>query len=164
MMAAKVFVDTNVLLPYYFPELESFEECDACLRQLKQDGVELWISGQVMREFYVRANHPRTFEKVTVTERALPLESEEVVRIVEALPDLFQIADQPNAVHELLPQLLREYEVGWRLTHDANILATMLVHSIDTICSLDSDFERFADRVTILSPLVEDTWKGASPA
>ncbi len=162
-MADKIFVDTNVLLPFYFPELEFFEECDACLRQLKQDGVELWISGQVIREFYVRANHPRTFEELTAIERTLPLESEQVVRIVEALPDFFRIVDQPHAVHQMLPRLLREYQIGWKLTHDTNILATMLVHDIDTICSLDSDFDRFSDRVTILRPQVEDARKGTDP-
>ena len=133
------------------------------MRRLKREGVELCISGQVMREFYVRSLHPRTFEEVTVTERALPPETEWVLRTVESLPEIFQIVDQPHAVHDSLPQLLREYEVGWRLTHDTNILATMLVHGLDTICSLDSDFERFSDRVTILRPQVEDTRKGADP-
>ena len=154
-MAAKIFVDTNVVLPFYFPELEFFEECDACLKQLKRDGVELWISGQVIREFYVRANHPRTFENVTDTGRALPLETEQILRIVDSLPEFFRVVDQPHAVHELLPQLLRKYEIGWRLTHDTNILATMLVHGFDKICSLDSDFEVFSDDVCVLKPQVD---------
>ncbi len=153
-MASKVFVDTNVVLRFFFRELANHRECRTLLRRLKREGVELCISGQVIREFYVRALHPRTFEEVTVTERALPPESEWVLRIVESLPKLFHIVDQPHAVHKLLPQLLREYEVGWRLTHDTNILATMLTHAIDTICSLDSDFERFSNRVTILRPQV----------
>lgn len=154
-MAAKVFVDTNVLLPFYFPELESFEACDALLRRLKQDDVELCISGQVIREFYVQATNPRTFETVTVTERTLPPESEWVLRTVESLPDLFQIVDQPQAVHQKLPQLLRKYQVRGKKTHDTNILATMLVHGFDKICSLDSDFEGFSDDVCVVKPQVE---------
>ncbi len=163
-MAARVFVDTNVLLPFYFPELEPFAVCNAFLQQLKQESAELCVSGQVIREFYVRALHPRTFEEVTVTERALPPESEWVLRIVESLPELFHIVDQPHAVHEMLPQLLREYQVRGTLTHDTNILATMLVHGFDTICSLDSDFERFSNRVTILRPQLGHALQGADPA
>ena len=139
--------------PSIFPELEPFEACDAFLQRLKREGVELCISGQVIREFYVQATNPRTFKNVTVTERELPLETEPLLRIVESLPDFFhRIVDQPHAVHELLPQLLRKYEVRGKRTHDTNILATMLVHGFDTICSLDSDFEGFSDRVTILRP------------
>ena len=151
-MADKVFVDTSVLLPSFFPELESREVCRAFLERLKSEGVELSISGQVIREFYVQATNPRTFENVKGAERELPLETEPLLRIVESLPNLFEIVDQPHAVHELLPQLLRKYEVRGKRTHDTNILATMLVHGFDTICSLDSDFEGFSDRVTILRP------------
>ncbi len=151
-MADRVFVDTNVVLRFFFRELPNHRECRTLLRRLKREGVELCISGQVMREFYLRALHPGTFDEVTVTERTLPPEIEWVLRTVESLPDLFQIVDQPHAVHELLPQLLREYQVRGTLTHDTNILATMLTHDIDRICSLDSDFERFSDCVNILRP------------
>lgn len=151
-MAVRVFVDTNVLLPFYFPELESFEACDAFLQRLKREGVELCISGQVIREFYVRATNPRTFATAAVTERDLPLQTEPLLRIVESIPRFLDIVDQPHTVHEMLPQLLREYQVRGTLTHDTNMLATMLAHDIDTICTLDSDFERFAGRVTILRP------------
>lgn len=163
-MADRIFVDTNVLLPFYFPELESHEMCKAWLDRQKIDGVELWISGQVIREFYVQANNPRTFKQATVRDRALPLKMEPLLRIVESIPLFFDIVDQPQAVHQKLPQLLREYQVRGIRTHDANILATMLVHGFDKICSLDSDFEDFSNRITILRPQVEDTRKGAAPA
>ena len=163
-MAARVFVDTNVLLPFYFPELEPFAVCNAFLQQLKQESAELCVSGQVIREFYVRATNPRTFEKVTAADRDLPLETDPLLRIIESLPQFFDIVDQPHAVHEMLPQLLREYQVRGTLTHDTNILATMLVHGFDTICSLDSDFERFSNRVTILRPQLGHALQGADPA
>ena len=143
-MASKIFVDTNVLLTFYFSELEPFEECEAFLQRLKREGVELWISGQVIREFYLQATHSGTFEA--------PQDTEPVIRIVESLSAVFHIADESRETRELLPHLLREYQVRSKLTHDTNILATMLAHDIDTICSLDSDFERFGDRVTILRP------------
>lgn len=163
-MASKIFVDTNVLLRFFLRELANHRECRTLLRKLIREGVELCISGQVIREFYVRALHPRTFAEVTVTERTLPPETEWVLRIVESLPDFFRIVDQPHAVHEMLSHLLREYQVRGTLTHDTNILATMLVHGFDTICSLDSDFERFSNRVTILRPEAGDAHKGTDPA
>ncbi|MFQ3672505.1 MAG: hypothetical protein SNJ83_02795 [Aggregatilineales bacterium] len=41
------------------------------------EGAELWISGQVIREFIVQATHPRTL--------AEPLTIEQVVREIEAI-------------------------------------------------------------------------------
>ena len=143
-MGDKVFVDTNVLLRFSFPGLHHHEECEAYLLRLMRDNVELWISGQVIREFYVQATHANTF--------ARPLSVEQVLQEIETFPPRLHIAESTSAVRAQLLTLLREYNVRSKLTHDTNILATMLTHGIDTICTLDSDFERFADRVTILRP------------
>ena len=143
-MTARVFVDANVLLRFFFREPGYHRECRAFLRRLKSEGAELWISGQVIREFYVQATRTQYFP--------LPNNIEQVIRIVEALPGFFHIMDESREARELLPRLLLEYQVRSLLTHDANHLAIMLAHDIDTICTLDSDFERFSDRVTILRP------------
>ena len=77
-------------------------------------------------------------------------------RCLELFPLHFHIADvmrpRPRLCAQNCWRLLHDYDVRGKLTHDTNILATMLTHGIDTICSIDSDFERFSNRVTILRP------------
>ena len=145
-MAARVFVDTNVLLRFSFPGLNFRKECRDYVAHLMRNGSELWISNQVIREFYVQATHANTFSR--------PLTTTEVLRVIELFPLHFHIAESAPApaVRAELLVLLHDYDVRGKLTHDTNILATMLTHDIDTICTLDSDFNRFTDRVTILRP------------
>jgi hypothetical protein len=57
-----------------------YEQLVELVEQLKRtisEGAELWISGQVIREFIVQATHPRTL--------AEPLTIEQVVREIEAI-------------------------------------------------------------------------------
>ncbi|MCY3718325.1 MAG: type II toxin-antitoxin system VapC family toxin [Anaerolineaceae bacterium] len=152
----RVFVDTSVLLRFCYPELDHHEPCQAQLRRLLRTGAELWISDQVIREFYVQATHTNTLPR--------PRTTEAVLNVIESMPERFTIAESSAAARAQLMGLLREYNVCGKLTHDTNILAIMLTHDIDTICSLDSDFERFADRVTIVRPQIEDARKDEGPA
>lgn len=145
-MADRLFVDTNVLLPFSFPRLKHHEECDAYLRTMRNDNVELWISGQVIREFYAQATN-------TSKKRRLfnpPLDKELIVQRIETFPARFSIADESEEVRKLLPALLLNYDISGLLTHDTNILATMLVNDIGMVCTLDSDFNRFRDKVFVV--------------
>lgn len=145
-MADKLFVDTNVLLPFTFPSLKHHEECNAYLRMMRNDNVELWISGQVIREFYVQATS-------TSKKRRLfnpPLDKEYIVQRIETFPARFSIANESEEVRKLLPELLLNYDISGLLTHDTNILATMLVYDIGIVCTLDSDFDQFRDKVFVV--------------
>jgi len=53
MMAARVFVDTNILLWVVLSEMSQHAQADALLKRVISEGAELWISGQVIREFVV---------------------------------------------------------------------------------------------------------------
>ena len=90
MTDAKVFVDTNILLRTVLSKMKQHTEVDALVKRTIRDGAELWISGQVIREFIVQATHPRTL--------AEPLTIEQVVQEIEAMKPLFQIADETAEV------------------------------------------------------------------
>jgi predicted nucleic acid-binding protein len=50
--------------------------------------------------------------------------------------------------------LFGEYAVGGKQIHDANIVAVMLTHEIETLVTLNvADFQRYNDKIRILSPL-----------
>ena len=63
-----------------------------------------------------------------------------------------RVADETEAVREQLLTLVQEYSVRGLAVHDANIVATMLAHNIDSVCILDNDFARYGERVTIIQP------------
>jgi predicted nucleic acid-binding protein len=141
-MAGKVFVDTNVLLRAVLVEMKQHHEVDLQMKRLIRDGAELWINGQVIREFIVQATHPRTL--------SAPLSIAQTVQEIETIRPLFQVADDTSAVRERLLTLLIEYPTQGKLVHDTNLVATMLVYQIDTLLTLNvKDFERFGGRINI---------------
>lgn len=144
MTGAKVFLDTNILLRMILTQMNQHAEVDALVKRTISEGAELWISGQVIREFIVQATHPRTL--------AEPLTIEQVVHEIEAMKPLFQIADETTAVRDKLLELLQQYPTQGKQVHDANLVATMLVYEIDTLLTLNvDDLKRFEDKIKIIS-------------
>lgn len=141
-MAASVFIDTNVLLRFtLFGRMKDPKDELACRDQIIRYfelGTDLWISGQVIREFCVQATNRKTLVN--------PLTSKEAVHRAASFPRLFQIADETSAVRKKFIELLDNYKVPSRQIHDANIAATMLAYGIDTLCTTNpKDFRRYRD-------------------
>lgn len=144
MTGAKVFLDTNILLRMILTQMNQHAEVDALVKRTIREGAELWISGQVIREFIVQATHPRTL--------AEPLTIEQVVHEIEAMKPLFQIADETVAVRDKLLELLQQYPTQGKQVHDANLVATMIAYEIDTLLTLNvDDLKRFEDKIKIVS-------------
>ena len=144
MTGAKVFLDTNILLRMIMTQMNQHAEVDVLVKRTISEGAELWISGQVIREFIVQATHPRTL--------AEPLTIEQVVHEIEAMKPLFQIADETAAVRDGLLELLQQYPTQGKQVHDANIVATMLAYEIDTLLTLNvDDLKRFEDKIKLIS-------------
>ncbi len=144
-MAVKAFVDTNILLRTVFTDMNLHAECDTLFRRMLRENTELWINGQVIREFMVQATHPKTLK--------IPLTMGEVVDEINKITPLFQIADETVAVRVKLLELLKTYPTAGKQVHDTNIVATMLVYGIDTLLTLNTaDLKRFNDQITLVSP------------
>jgi predicted nucleic acid-binding protein len=147
-MGAKAFVDTNILLRALLTQMGQHVQADALLKRMISEDAELWISGQVIREFIVQATHPNTLEE--------SLTMGEVIHEINTIRPLFQIADETAAVRAKLLELLQVYPTAGKQVHDANIVATMLVYDITTLLTLNvDDLRRFEDRIKIVT-LEED--------
>ena len=73
------------------------------------------------------------------------------------MQQVFQIADETDITTRELLKLIQSYPIGGKQIHDANIVATMLAYDIDTLMTLNtSDFKRFSDQITLISPLETD--------
>ena len=144
-MPANVFIDTGVLLRFTLSGMKDPRDEKRCKDQLNryfEEETELWISNQVIREFCVRATHPRTYEK--------PLSGKQVVLTVESFAARFHIAEETPAVRQKLFELIESFSMEGAPIHDANYVATMLEYNIDTICTLNAKhFRRFQRRKII---------------
>lgn len=149
-MPASVFIDTGVLLRFTLYGMKDPRDERRCKDQINryfEEGAELWISNQVIREFCVRATHSRTYEK--------PLSGKQVILKVESFAARFRIAEETPAVRQKLLELIESYSMEGAPIHDANYVATMLEYGIDTICTLNiRHFRRFQRRniIQIVEP------------
>ena len=147
-MVARAFVDTNVLLRARIKGHDLHREATKLVDTQLNNGAELWISRQVIREFLVHITRPQSVSQPMTT-----LEAETEINL---LGSIFEIADETSAVTSHLLQLIKQYPTGGKQIHDANIVATMLVNGIDTLLTQNiDDMKRFEKEITLI-PLKAD--------
>ncbi|MBX9894918.1 MAG: PIN domain-containing protein [Nitrosomonas sp.] len=145
-MAAKgadgaLFIDTNTLVYANVLEAPLHKNALTAITTAFQDGRELWISRQVIREYLATLTRPQTFG-------AVPKQT--VLAQINQFLEQFNVADDSLGVTEKLLNLMTHYEISGKKVHDANIVATMLAYSIPAILTHNTkDFERFSDIVTV---------------
>jgi predicted nucleic acid-binding protein len=146
---AKVFLGINVLLRATIDAVQLHREALALVEAQHDDGKELWISRQVIREYMVFITRPQAF--------FTPMNVEEVEERVNRIQSIFQVADETGDVTARLLQLIKQYPTGGKQIHDANIVATMLVNGIDTLLTQNiDDMKRFEKEITLI-PLKADS-------
>lgn len=140
-------MDANVLLRATFYGMNDHRACREYINLLQEEETELWLSHHVIREFCVQATHPNTFRR----EQTPKPHFEQVVEVTEALPGRYMVADETVAVRREFLRLMKDCAIQGRSLHDANIVATKLVHQIDTLVTRDERFvRRYAGRVPIV--------------
>ena len=141
--SAKVFIDTNALIRATVATAPLHTEANRTITRLYEDGVELWISRQVLREYLVNIMRDQSY--------AQPVAPEVAVSQVKAFEERFRVADETAQVTQQLLALIRQYPMGGKQIHDANIVATMLVYGIGALFTHNiSDLKRFSDIVTLI--------------
>jgi predicted nucleic acid-binding protein len=139
MMVDKVFIDTNVLLRANVLTAPEHSKALNMLQRLYDQGDELWISRQVLREYISNVTRPQTY--------ASPISSSIVQQQVQAFETMFRVADETAPVTQQLISLLQEFPTGGRQIHDAN----MLVYGITKLATFNVvDMKRFSSKITIL--------------
>lgn len=139
----RVMLDTNVFLA---ATDESRAEHSSALAILNRwpDGSTLCTSGQVLREYLAVATRPED-------KNGLGLNPAEAVGNVRAIRDRTTVLEEDSRVGDRLIRLMDDMECGGTQVHDANVVATMLVHGVGTVVTMNTDdFERFTSYVTLL--------------
>ena len=139
-----IFVDTNVLIRANVQSAPKHGEALAALKHLRNQETVLWISRQVLREFMASVTREQTFMKPL----AAPLVDERI-KYFEAR---FNVAEDGALVTKKLCEFLLTIPIGGKQIHDANIVATMVVHGLNQLFSLNPiDFERFSAHISVLT-------------
>ncbi len=144
-MPAKVFIDTNVLLRATVAQFPDYARIKPVVDQRIANGDELWINGQVIREYFNQVTRPQSFMQ--------PVTSDQVAGQYKKLRAVFKIAVETDAVIEQFVTLLQSHPKGGKQVHDTNLIATMVIYQIPILLTLNlEDMKRFGDLVTVLSP------------
>lgn len=142
-----VFVDANILVHSRSTASPFHSAAEAKLKALFQANTPVWASRQVFREFASALTRPQNY-------RLRPVPISDVIRDVIYFESVFTIADETTAVTKRWLDLLARIPCGGKQVHDANIVATMLVHSVPNLLTHNTaDFQRYHHLITII-PLV----------
>jgi predicted nucleic acid-binding protein len=138
-----VFVDTNVLIYANLARSPFHQVAQERLTVLDEQGIDLWISRQVLREYLAGM---RRRDDLTGD---IPIAS--LVQDVRYFASRFYVAEDSPQVTEQLLTLLQQVSVGGKQIHDANIVATMQTYRIRQLLTHNTDdFTRFSRFISVL--------------
>lgn len=138
-----MFVDTNVLVNARFPTSPDHERARRGLEMAGLAGERMAISRQVIREYLAAATRPQAW----ATRIPMPQALDGVAWMMGS----FEVLDETSDVTENLLSLCRNYTVGGRQIHDANIVATMLAYGERRLLTFnESDFRRYGDLIELV--------------
>ena len=135
----RLFIDTNVLLTATDESRPSHEAARRLIARAHGNALRPAASGQILREYLVVATRP-------VDVNGLGLDSRDAISNLGAFLRYIRLYDETEAVAERLRQLGRTHDLQGKRYHDANIVATMMVHGIHALVTENAgDFAPFAD-------------------
>ena len=138
-------LDTNVFLAATDETRAEHLDALALLNRWPDANTTLCVSGQILREYLAVATRP-------AGSNGLGLKSAEAAGNVRAIQDRTALLAEDARVTKRLLRLLDDTQFAGRQVHDANIVATMLVHGVSAVVTVNTgDFTRFAGYVSVLN-------------
>lgn len=105
----------------------------------------LCISRQILREYLAVVTRPQLL--------ASPVPMAEALADVARFADAFDVLEDGPEVGAQLADLCCSIAVAGRQVHDANIVATMLVHGERRLLTANrGDFQRYEPRIEVIDP------------
>ncbi|MBI2298778.1 MAG: type II toxin-antitoxin system VapC family toxin [Armatimonadetes bacterium] len=137
-----VLIDSNVLVYANSASAPMHAAAAAALTELDRSGEVLWISRRTIRECLVATTR---LPYLPVSVRS------ELAARVRAWERRYRVAEDGPDVTARLLKLFEQVLVGGKQVHDANLVATMLVHGIDRLLTHNTaDFDRFEQWIEVL--------------
>lgn len=140
----RAMLDTNVLLAATDEGRAEHDQALEIVNDWPGRGTTLYTSGQIMREYLAVATRP-------AERNGLGLKLADALANVRAFRGRTSLLAEDGKVADRLLALLDDIECGGKQVHDANVVATMLVHGIDAVITINlDDFTRFARHVRLI--------------
>jgi len=138
-----VLLDTNVLLDATTPARDLHRAARRVLDEWPNRGIQLCVSGQILREYLAVATR-------NAEVNGLGLAVEDALANVAAFKGRCRFLNEDREVAERLYDLLDDVACSGKQVHDANVVATCLVHGVPAIVTANTgDFGRFGGRVEV---------------
>lgn len=146
MAAERVMIDTNVLLAATDEGRPEHARALAVVEDWPREGSTLYASGQILREYLVVATRP-------VERNGLGMALGDALANSRSIRQRMQMLNEDRRVLDRLFELAAETGSWGKRLHDANVVATMLVHGVPSLATLNrGDFAGFNDRVELADP------------
>jgi len=140
----RVMIDTNVILSATDEGRAEHRQALQIFNDWVGRGTALYASGQVMREYLAVATRP-------ADKNGLGLEQADALANVRAFRTRTSLLSEDSKVADCLLGLLDETRCAGKQVHDANVVATMLVHGIDSLITMNlGDFARFERHIRVI--------------
>lgn len=141
-----VLLDTNILIRLVQPNHSHARFAARALKTLRLRSELLYITQQNIVEFWAVATRP-------IVANGLGFSTEHALLEVNALQQFFTLLPE-TPLHAAWERLVVDYRVSGKNTHDARMVAAMVVHGIDSILTFNvQDFARYKN-ITTLDPTV----------
>jgi predicted nucleic acid-binding protein len=136
-------LDTNILLTATNESRAGHEQALDVINGWPAQGTTLYTSGQIIREYLSVATRPAALNGLGLT---VP----DALDNARAFRSRMLLLAEDAKVADRLTELLEESKSNGKQVHDANVVATMLVHGVDLVVTLNTgDFARFAQHVQV---------------
>lgn len=146
MPAEPGLLDTNVLVYAADTEAAEHESSRTLLQAARDPSVTLYVTSQIICEFYSVITNPRR-----VAMPCSPSEAQTTISALLGLPGIHVLPTPAGTVVQLM-QLLSTYPVTGADVFDVHLVATMRANNIQRIYSFNkADFEVFPG-VTVVVP------------
>lgn len=140
----RVMLDTNVLLAATDEGRAEHRDALTVVNDWAAGPTDLCTSGQILREYLEVATRP-------AGKNGLGLNLPDALGNVRAIRGRTTLLAENSKVADRLLGLLADVECRGRQVHDANLVATMLVHGIGTVVTMNlADFARFQGHVSLI--------------
>ena len=139
----KYLLDTNVILRFANPSDKQHHLTTEAIATLLEQSDECFLTAQVLIELWVVATRP-------VDVNGLGWSTKQASNIIEQLLDRFPIVEETSPIFSAWLNLVTQNQIKGKRTHDALIVAVMLVYEISRILTFNpSDFKGLSEIITV---------------
>jgi len=132
-----ILIDTNILLRSLQPHHPHCAIVERAISALRTRNETLNVSAQNLIEFWAVATRP-------ANENGLGMTVETAGRELTVLKRLFTLLPEATPVFHEWERLVVTHRVSGKNTHDAHIVAAMIIHGITSILTFNvQDFTRY---------------------